>query len=229
MSRREKTRLIKRFSKAIIFVHWLNASCFFLLYLSGLPLYTDWFNFLYVFFGGPENARLIHRVAAIGLCLPVIIVLFTDPKGFFYWIKTICTWSKRDIQFIITFPKEFFGRNPKMPPQDYYNGGEKINSILIILCTALLIASGFVMWFPEVFPQALVRWAYPIHNIGFGLAAAVIVGHIFLAAVHPNSRVSLQGMKTGYIPEWYAEEHHGQWYKDEVLKNLDQPGENTSK
>lgn len=209
---------VKRFSNAVIFVHWLNAVCFFMLYLSGLPMYTEWFDFLYVFFGGPENARMVHRVFAIGICLPVIIILIVDAKSFIYWIKTITRWSNRDVKFLLAFPKEFFGKNPKYPPQDFYNGGEKTNSILIILCTIMLVASGFVMWFPEVFPKALVRWAFPIHNIGFGLAAAVVIGHIFLALIHPNSRVSIKGMTTGYIPEWYAKAHHGQWYKEEMEK-----------
>ena len=81
----------------------------------------------------------------------------------------------------------------------------------------MLVISGFIMWLPDFFPQFLVRWAYPMHNIGFGLAAAVVIGHIYLSIGHPNSRVSMQGMTKGYVPEWYAEEHHGQWYED--LKN----------
>lgn len=222
---RSKTRPIKRFTKPIIFVHWLNAAAFFLLYLSGLPMYTDTFNFMYAVFGGPENARLLHRIGGIALLLPIVIILIFDPKGFFHWIKTIFTWSKRDIKFILAFPKEFFGRNPKVPKQDYYNGGEKINSLLIIVCTVILVGSGFVMWFPDAFPQTLVNWSYPLHNIGFGLAAVTVVGHIFLSIAHPNSKVSIEGMKSGNIPEWYAEEHHGQWYEDEVKPLLEEGGE----
>lgn len=221
MSRRTKTRPVKRFSKPIIFVHWFNAVAFFTLYVSGLPMYTDWFDFLYVVFGGPENARLIHRIAGVGILLPILIILVTDPKGFFYWIKSCFTWRKRDFQFLLAFPKEFFGRNPKIPPQDFYNGGEKLNSLLQILCIGMLVISGFIMWMPEFFPQLLVRWAYPMHNIGFGLAAAVVVGHIYLSIGHPNSRISMQGITKGYVPEWYAEEHHGQWYEDVVKKQLE--------
>lgn len=214
MSRRTKTRPIQRFSRQIIISHWWNATAFFILYLSGLPLYTEWFDFLYVFFGGPENARLVHRVFAVVICLPIVFMLLFDRKGFFHWIKSIFTWSKRDIQFLLAFPKEFFGRNPKYPPQDFYNGGEKLNSLLQILCIGMLVISGFIMWLPDFFPQFLVRWAFPMHNIGFGLAAAVVVGHIYLSIGHPNSRVSMQGMTKGYVPEWYAEEHHGKWYEE---------------
>ena len=72
---------------------------------------------------------MVHRVFAIGICLPVIIILIVDAKSFIYWIKTIIRWSDRDVKFLLAFPKEFFGKNPKYPPQDFYNGGEKINSI----------------------------------------------------------------------------------------------------
>lgn len=38
---------IKRFSKAFVWAHAVNAISFFALYITALPMYTDFFNWLY--------------------------------------------------------------------------------------------------------------------------------------------------------------------------------------
>lgn len=208
---------VRRFSKPIIIAHWTNAFAFFMLYLTGLPLYTEFFDWLYVVFGGPAGARLVHRIAGVTFVIPVLFVLLTDPKGFFHWIKQMFTWKKHDFQFFLEFPKEFFGKHANVPKQDFYNAGEKINSLLTILTAIMLIGSGFIMWFPKFFPSTMVMWAYPIHNLGFGLSAAVVVGHIYLSVGHPNSRPSMEGITKGNVDIEYAKEHHGRWY-DELME-----------
>ncbi|MFE8701919.1 formate dehydrogenase subunit gamma [Cytobacillus sp. FJAT-54145] len=221
-----KQKMVKRFSKPVIIAHWVNALAFFVLYISALPMYTEFFDWLYVLFGGPEGARLVHRIFAVIFILPIVFILIADPKSFFHWIKQIFTWRKDDIEFLKAFPKEFFGGHPKTPKQDFYNAGEKVNSLLIIVTTVMLIASGVIMWFPQFFPQGAVMWAYPIHNIGLGLSAAVVVGHIYLSIGHPGSKAAFRGMVKGDIPEDFAKAHHGRWY-DELQKEK-QPKKKTS-
>ena len=217
MSSQQQT--VKRFSKPVIVVHWVNAFAFFALYITGLPLYTDFFSWMYGVFGGPENLRLLHRIFAVMFIAPVFFILLTDPKSFFHWIKQAFTWRKSDFEFFAKFPKEFFGGHVKdMPKQDFYNAGEKLNSILQMLCAVMLIGSGLVLWMPHLFSTGVVQWAYPIHNIGFGLAAAVVVGHIYLSVGHPGSKASMQGMTKGDVPVKYAKEHHGKWYDELVAK-----------
>lgn len=217
MSRKQQT--VKRFSKPVIIAHWLNALAFFALYITGLPLYTDFFNWMFGVFGGPENLRLLHRIFAVMFIIPVFFVLVTDPKSFFHWIKTILTWRKNDVQFFAKFPKEFFGGHvDDMPKQDFYNAGEKVNSILQILCAVMLIGSGFIMWFPHFFSPGLVQWSYPIHNIGFGLAAAVLVGHIYLSVGHPGAKGGMRGITKGDVTVDFAKSHYENWYDELVAK-----------
>lgn len=214
-----RQQTVKRFSKWVIVAHWMNALAFFALYITALPLYTDFFNWMYGVFGGPENLRLLHRIFAVMFVLPPLLVLIFDPKSLFHWIKQTLTWRKEDILFFTKFPKEFFGGHVKdMPKQDFFNAGEKLNSFLTIVCAAMLIGSGVVMWMPEWFSTGLIQWAYLFHNIGFALSAAVVVGHIFLSIGHPNSKVSMQGMTKGDVPVKYAKEHHGKWYDELVAK-----------
>lgn len=208
-------RTIHRFNFGFRFAHWLNAGAFFVLYISGLPLYTEFFDWLYIVFGSPENARLVHRIAAVAFMLPLPVMIITDFAGFKNWMKNIFSWKKHDFQFFKTFIPYFLGRNPKPPKQDFFNAGEKFNSWLMIITAIMLIGSGIVMWFPEYFSDTVINWAYPMHNIGFGLAAAVVVGHIYMSAV--LNKPSMRGITKGDIDVEYAKKAHGRWY-DELVK-----------
>ncbi len=210
MSKPQKT--IKRFNKGFIVSHWINAGAFFVLYISALPMYTEFFNWLYPVFGGPAGARLVHRIAAVAFMLPLFIMIIFDFKGFMNWMKNIFSWKKHDFLFFPQFIREFFGLKAKTPKQDFFNAGEKVNSLLMIITTLMLISSGLVMWLPEYFPYAVIMWAYPIHNIGLGLAAAVAIGHIYMSLF--LARPSMRGILKGDITEEYAKDHHGRWYDE---------------
>ena len=71
-----------------------------------------------------------------------------------------------------------------------------------------------MMWFKELFPVEVVRWAYPVHDAGMAIMVAVIIGHIYLSVGHPASRPSFMGMTKGVVPESYAKAHHGRWYDE---------------
>lgn len=206
-------KTIKRFNKGFIVSHWVNAGAFFILYISALPMYTDFFNWLYPVFGGPAGARLVHRIAAVAFMLPLFIMIIFDFKGFINWMKNIFSWKKHDLQFFKEFPKEFFGKKTNMPKQDFFNAGEKMNSWLMIVTAIMLISSGIVMWLPQFFPSPVLWWAYPIHNIGLGLAVAVAIAHIYMSLM--LARPSMRGITKGDVIEEYAKDHHGRWY-DEV-------------
>ena len=75
-----KQKMVKRFSKPFIIAHWLNVAAFFTLYISALPMYTEFFDWIYFVFGGPENCRLIHRIAAVAFALPAIFLIIADTK-----------------------------------------------------------------------------------------------------------------------------------------------------
>ena len=215
MSNNQSGKMVKRFNKGFIISHWVNAGAFFVLYISALPLYTEFFDWLYPVFGGPAGARLVHRIAAVFFMLPLPILILFDRQGLRNWTKNMFSWKKHDFQFFTQFAKEFFGLKAKTPKQDFFNAGEKMNSWLMVITALMLIGSGLVMWFPGNFSQTVVMWAYPIHNIGLGLSAAVAIAHIYMSVVLANP--SLRGITKGDVDEEYAKGHHGRWY-DELKK-----------
>ncbi len=219
MSKPQKSTVkVKRFSKAFVWAHGINAISFFALYITALPMYTEFFDWLYPVLGGPEGARLLHRIFAVAFITPTFIWVIFDFKGFKLWMKELVTWKKRDLEFFTEFVKELFGFNFKHVRQTFFNAGEKINSIIQIVTAILIIGSGFPMWFPDLFPKAVVQWGYLLHNVGFGLAIAVVVGHVYLSVIHKNSKPGYSGVITGEVPAWWAKEHYPDWYDEEVAK-----------
>jgi formate dehydrogenase subunit gamma len=219
MSKVQKpTKRVRRFSKTFIWAHAINGVAFFALYITALPMYTEFFDWLYPVLGGPAGARLLHRIFAVIFVLPTFIYIIFDRKGFFFWMKELITWKKRDLKFFLEFPKEFFGLKNNMPKQGFFNAGEKINSVLQILTAILIIGSGITMWFPDYFPSSVVQWGYLLHNVGFALAIAVVVGHIYLSALHPNSTPAFRGVVKGDVDVSYAKAHHEDWYDELVAK-----------
>ncbi|WML42809.1 cytochrome b/b6 domain-containing protein [Neobacillus sp. PS3-40] len=209
---------VRRFSKGFVIAHAVNAISFLALYITALPMYANSFNWLYSVLGGPANARMLHRVFACIFVTPTIIYLIMDPKGLFLWTKELITWKRRDLQFFTEFVKDLFGFKFKHIRQTFYNAGEKVNSILQILCALMIICSGFTMWFPQFFPRVVTQWGYFFHNVGFGVAFAVVVGHVYLSVIHVNSRAGYTGILSGMVPASWASEHHTDWYDEEVAK-----------
>jgi formate dehydrogenase subunit gamma len=224
---------VRRFSKAFVWSHGINAISFFALYITALPMYTEFFDWLYPVLGGPEGARLLHRIFAVVFVTPTFIWIIFDFKGFKLWMKELVTWKKRDLQFFTEFVKELFGFKFKHIRQSFFNAGEKINSLIQIVTALIIFGSGIPMWFPQFFPRFMVQWGYFFHNVGFGLAIAVVVGHVYLSVVHKNSRPGYTGVITGEVPAWWAKEHYPDWYDEEVAKgnfpDLDDPKKKSKK
>jgi formate dehydrogenase subunit gamma len=212
-----KNGKVKRFTIHFMIFHWAYVLAYFVLYLTGLAMYTEFFDWLYVLFGGPAMARLIHRTAAVVFILCPIYMLIFDRKSMFYWLKNCFRWGKRDIIYLMNFPLDMFGFKTKNPPQDFISGGEKLNSLMQIVTFFMFVASGVIMWFPQYFPGWAIDWSYPMHNIALGLSLMVVIGHIYLSSANPSSKASLEGMTTGYVAEDYAKHHHGNWY-DEIVE-----------
>ena len=83
-----------------------------------------------------------------------------------------------------------------MPPQTFYNGGEKMNIALQAVFWFLLVVSGLILWFGEGHISPAVRtWMIPLHSLCAGIGFAAAIGHIYLAlGVNPDS---LHGMLDG--------------------------------
>lgn len=205
---------VERFNFVARLTHWGHTVTFLLCLFTGLVLFLDGVNWLAAIFGGYGGAGLVHRIAAVFLTIFIVIFVLFDFKGIINWIKDILRFGMNDIKFVMKFPLEFFGFEVKVPPQTRFNGGEKGNSIVTPTMVILLVLSGYIMWFPAIFPAGLVRVAYPTHDIAMILATCMVCMHGYLGSFHPGSGESFWGMWKGTVRSDWAKHHHATWYEE---------------
>lgn len=210
---------VLRFTKGERLSHWVHAIAFFVLLFTGLGVLSTFFQPAMLVVGGIQVARLIHRGVAVVFVVVVVLMFFVgNPRYHWEWLKSVFNFTRADLQHVTAFPKEFFGGHGIYPPQDKYNGGEKINSMITIFGSVFITLSGIVMWFAPSFPVVLVRWAYPVHDLSMIMMTAAAIGHMYLGLLHPDSNPALPGMLNGYVSTKFARAHHAKWYdrvKDE--------------
>ncbi len=208
-------KYVKRHSKGFVYLHWINAVCFFMLFLTALPLYADTFRFLYDIFG-PATLQNAHRFFAVLFVLNPIVGLITAREGIWRMFSEVFKFNGKDITFLVKFPLELIGKHPEgMPKQGFYNGGERMNIALQLATWGVLVGSGALLWFGEgIIDNSIRAWMIPIHSLCAGIGFAGSIGHIYLALIaNPDS---VHGMQDGTIKIDYANAHHGEWIDDMV-------------
>jgi hypothetical protein len=73
----------------------------------------------------------------------------------------------------------------------------------------LYIITGLLIWLPGV---AFASWM--VHLSLAALATPLILGHVFMATVNPDTRVGLSGMISGYVDRHWARHHYRHWYNE---------------
>ncbi|MBE3572420.1 MAG: cytochrome b/b6 domain-containing protein [Moorella humiferrea] len=205
---------VERFNLFERLGHWSHGITFVVLLLTGLALVFRGYAGLL----GPGGLRLFrgihHAMAYPFTFLTVIILLLGTPRTFLQWLRECFTWGRDDFRFIFAFPREFFGLKAELPEQGKFNAGEKLNSLLTIFGSILMAATGWILLLRDSFSPAVVSWALPLHSAGALLMGGVLLGHVYLALGHPNSRESINGMLSGKVSAKFAREHHGRWYRE---------------
>ena len=208
---------VPRHKSGFVLCHWLNGISFLMLFFTALPLYSpDTFGFLYNAFGA-KTLQYAHRFFAVIFIVTPIIGLFIAREGYSTLFGQVLSFGKKDMTFLVKFPLELIGKDPKMPKQGFYNGGEKMNIALQMALWAVLVGSGLILWLGSgIIDNSIRAWMIPVHSIAAGFGFAAAIGHIYLAVgVNPDS---LQGMKDGTVKASYAAHHHGAWIDELVAE-----------
>ena len=99
-------------------------------------------------------------------------------------------------------------------PSDRFNGGEKVwfwGGVLFL--GAVVSISGLILDFPN-FNQTrqTMQIANVVHAVGAILFMLGAMGHIYMGTL--GMAGAFDAMKTGYVDETWAKEHHEYWYND---------------
>jgi formate dehydrogenase subunit gamma len=197
------TRYVKRFSRTERVLHWTNAIGFFTLLGSGLVLYLP---SLSADVGRRPLVKSIHVWAGVGwLAALVLVALLGDRRGLLRTARDLDRFTVDDRRFLL-------GRRPA--PQGRFNGGQKVNAALTAAVTLLFGISGLLLWLGERDTRFRFASTVVLHDGLMYAALGLLVGHLYLAIIHPATRHALRGMTVGTVSEEWARHHHPRWDPD---------------
>lgn len=206
-------RRMLRFGAWDRMVHWGAAISFILLATTGSIILFGKHIVLpvigYTLFGWLATlAKNIHNFVGPVFAFCTILMFVTFVKDNFP--------KAHDLTWLAKFGGLISGEHV---PSDRFNAGEKVWFWLgVTLMGVVASVTGFILNFPN-FEQGreLMQTAHVIHTIAAVLYLAMALSHIYLGTVGVEG--AYQAMRTGYVDESWAKEHHDYWYRDAVAEN----------
>jgi len=181
------TRVL-RFSRTERTLHWVNAAGFLLLLASGLVLYLPRLSILV---GRRPLVKDVHFWGGVGwIAALVLVALLGDRRGL---LRTA-----RDLE--------------RLQPSRF-NVGQKVNAILTAAFACLFLASGLLLFLGERDTRFRFASTVLLHDVLLYASLTLLVGHLYLAVIHPATRHSLRGMTTGRVSEEWARRHYPRWLR----------------
>ena len=202
-------RVLVRFSGFERLVHWMTATCFIILGISGLNITFG--KPLLLPLIGPEAfttwslwAKYAHNYLSFPFTLGVVLI-------FLMWIA----WNfptRVDVNWL----REGGGMvGHKHPPADRFNAGQKMVYWIVVLGGGAIAASGYVLMFPFYGTNvAEMQLAEIVHGVVAVLFVAAMLGHIYIGTLGMEG--AFEAMWDGTVDVNWAKEHHSLWLEKEA-------------
>jgi len=192
-------RRLSRFSRTERTLHWVHASAFLVLFVSGLCLYLPSLSEL---IGRRPLLKDIHvYTALIWLAALAVILLAGDRRRLLAAAREIDTFDDDDLAWL----------RRRRAPQGRFNAGQKINAIVTAALAVLFAITGFFLWYGERDHAFRLQNALLVHDWLMYISFFLLLGHLYLALINPSTRHSLSGMTRGWVREDWALRHHRKW------------------
>jgi formate dehydrogenase subunit gamma len=204
-------RKIVRFNPFERFVHWMTATCFIILALSGLnitfgkplllPLigpeaFTTW----------SELAKYAHNFLSFPFTIGVVLVLLTWIGGNIPNASDI-EWFKRG--------GGMFGNDH--PPAGHFNAGQKMIYWIVVLGGGCSAVTGYLLLFPFYGTDISgMQIAEIIHATVGMLFIAAMLSHIYIGTVGMEG--AFEAMGEGTVDVNWAKQHHRLWLEEETSR-----------
>ena len=203
-------RTIERFTSFERSAHWANAIAFSILAISGIVMAFGKFFALPVIGGSLFGwltyvLKNLHNFAGPVFGVSLVIIFFTFVRDNMP--------SRGDLRWLLQGGGLLSG---KELPSHRFNAGEKVVFWAgVFLLGIVVLASGLVLdkLVPGlVYERSTMQVAHMVHDIATLLMMALFIGHIYIGTIGMEGAYA--GMKTGYVDETWAREHHEYWYDD---------------
>ena len=206
----ETGRKIERFTPFERSAHWANAIAFVALGVSGVVMAFGKFFIQPVIgntlFGWLTYAlKNIHNFAGPLFAVSLVIVFVTFLRDNLPRAEDI-SWLRKGGGLL----------SSQEVPSHRFNAGEKLVFWGGVFFLGLIVvASGLVL--DKVLPglvyeRATMQISHMVHATATFLMIAMFLGHIYMGTI--GMRGAYSAMRTGYVDETWAREHHELWYQD---------------
>ncbi|MFI2300097.1 cytochrome b/b6 domain-containing protein [Actinacidiphila glaucinigra] len=191
---------VRRFTRGEHRVHRATAALMLVCLVTAAALYL------------PPLAELVGRRRLVvtvhewsGIALPLPALLGLASRAF-----------RRDLRLLNRFApydRGWLRDTVRRVPHDRrtagkFNAGQKLYASFAAGAVLVMLGTGLLMMFPQLSGVVWRTGATFVHDWLALAVAAVVAGHLWMAAGDPEARL---GMRTGFVtPEW-ARRHHPRW------------------
>lgn len=213
---------VERFSAIERANHWMTATGFILLALTGLII-TYGKPMLLPLIGPGAFSTLAQASAWIHMASAVPFVVGVVGMAVMWMRQNIPT--RRDVEWL-KLGGGFMHASDEAPPARRFNAGQKIVFWGVVLGGLVALTTGIALMYPFLWLGITgMQWAQTLHAaIGLALIA-LIIGHIYIGTVGMEGAVD--AMWTGNVDANWAREHHRLWYeslgKEAALQHQNAP------
>jgi formate dehydrogenase subunit gamma len=204
-------RTLVRFSGFERFVHWLTASTFVVLGITGLNitfgrvLILPWMG-PDAFSAWSEWAKYAHNFLSFAFTIGVVLM-------FLMWVGQNFP-TAADFQWFKMGGG--MGKGGGHAPAWKFNAGQKLLYWFIVFGGAAMIITGYILIFPFSLGLGVgdMQLAQVFHGIVGVLFVALIIAHIYLGTLGMEG--AFEAMTDGTVDLNWAKEHHNLWVEEEM-------------
>ncbi len=186
---------VRRFHPARLAEHWVHVAVFAALAATGLAQKyhsLDASQWLILELGGIDRVRLVHRLAALAATLAVVAHVAAAAAGILLrrWQPSMAI-SRKDFADLARDLRYTLGAAESPARAGRYTYKQKFEYWAILTGVLLMMASGFVLWFPvataRVLPAELIPAAKVLHtNEALFIVLVVAIWHVYGALFSPE-------------------------------------------
>jgi formate dehydrogenase subunit gamma len=204
-------RSIVRFNAFERFVHWMTATCFIILAVSGLnitfgrPLLLPLIGFE-AFSEWSQWAKYAHNYLSFPFTIGVVVI-------FLMWVggnipnKVDIDWLKRGGGMV----------GHDHPPAYRFNAGQKAIYWIVVIGGGAIAVTGYQLMFPFYLSGIEgMQLAQVVHSIVGVLFVAAMLAHIYIGTIGMEG--AFEAMGSGTVDVNWAKEHHSLWLEEQRLR-----------
>jgi formate dehydrogenase subunit gamma len=206
-----KRRVILRFDRVERAVHWVNASLFLTLIVTGAALY---FTPLIALVGRRRLVEQIHLYVGLSLPLPLLLGLAGSwGRSLRRDVSGVNRWTEADMQWLRGLVDTAAGRRQTAlrPRLGKFNPGQKLNAAFVVGGGLVMLGTGALLRWYVPFPLSWRAGATFVHNWLALAFVLLIAGHITLAL---SDREALRSMFGGRVSRAWAARHAPAWLEE---------------